>query len=83
MSFNVAFRRSPKPGAFTAADCSVPRNRLTTRVASSSPSMSSEMINNLRLRLGKGWRPRVAANDKIVAAVISVVAREQCRPRIR
>ena len=41
----MALRRSPKPGAFTAATLSVPRSLLTTRVARASPSMSSEMIS--------------------------------------
>src|SRR5438094_4678590 len=44
MSSSMAFRRSPKPGAFTAQVCSVPRNLLTTSVASASPSTSSAMI---------------------------------------
>ena len=41
MSSIIAFRRSPKPGAFTAAAFRVPRSLLTTRVASASPSTSS------------------------------------------
>src|SRR2546422_6904628 len=44
MSSSVALRRSPKPGAFTAAQCRVPRSLLTTRVARASPSMSSAMM---------------------------------------
>src|SRR2546426_6672043 len=36
MSCNMALRRSPNPGAFTAATCSVPRSLLTTRVARAS-----------------------------------------------
>src|SRR5437588_718614 len=44
MSSNMALRRSPKPGALTAAHCSVPRSLLTTRVASASPSTSSAII---------------------------------------
>src|SRR5439155_911360 len=44
----LAFRRSPKPGAFTAAACSVPRSLFTTSVASASPSMSSAIINRER-----------------------------------
>jgi hypothetical protein len=31
-SSSIAFRRSPEPGAFTAATCSVPRSLLTTIV---------------------------------------------------
>ena len=46
MSCNMALRRSPKPGAFTAATWSVPRSLLTTRVASASPSMSSAMMTS-------------------------------------
>ena len=44
MSASVALRRSPNPGAFTAADENVPRILLTTSVASASPSTSSAMI---------------------------------------
>ena len=48
MSSIMALRRSPKPGALTAATCRVPRSLLTTRVASASPSMSSAtMIRGL------------------------------------
>ena len=46
MSSSIALRRSPKPGAFTAATRSVPRSLLTTSVASASPSMSSAMMSN-------------------------------------
>ncbi len=40
----MALRRSPKPGALTAATLTIPRMLLTTRVASASPSTSSAMI---------------------------------------
>src|SRR5207237_590613 len=50
MSSSIALRRSPKPGALTAAACSVPRSLLTTSVASASPSMSSAMITSGRPR---------------------------------
>ena len=46
MSCNIALRRSPKPGALTAAIFKPPRNLFTTKVASASPSTSSAMINN-------------------------------------
>src|SRR5882757_278280 len=46
MSSSMALRRSPKPGAFTAAHCSVPRSLLTTSVAKASPSTSSAIISN-------------------------------------
>ncbi len=46
MSCSMALRRSPKPGALTATDLNVPRILLTTRVASASPSTSSEMITS-------------------------------------
>ena len=45
MSSSMALRRSPKPGALTAATFSVPRSLLTTRVASASPSTSSAMMS--------------------------------------
>ncbi len=44
MSSSIALRRSPKPGALTAATLRPPRSLLTTSVASASPSTSSEMI---------------------------------------
>ena len=42
MSWSIALRRSPKPGAFTATDLNVPRILLTTSVARASPSTSSD-----------------------------------------
>ena len=48
MSCSIALRRSPKPGALTAADLNVPRILLTTSVASASPSTSSAMITSGR-----------------------------------
>src|SRR5215472_17175365 len=44
MSSSMALRRSPNPGAFTAAQWSVPRSLFTTRVARASPSTSSAMM---------------------------------------
>ena len=46
MSCSIALRRSPKPGALTAAILSPPRSLLTTRVASASPSTSSATISS-------------------------------------
>ena len=46
ISWSIAFRRSPNPGAFTAATFSVPRSLLTTRVARASPSTSSATIKS-------------------------------------
>ena len=46
MSCNIALRRSPKPGAFTATLLNVPRILLTTSVANASPSMSSATMTN-------------------------------------
>ena len=45
MSSSMALRRSPKPGALTAATLRPPRSLLTTSVASASPSMSSAMMS--------------------------------------
>ena len=45
MSSSMALRRSPKPGALTAAMFRLPRMRFTTSVARASPSTSSAMIN--------------------------------------
>ncbi len=44
MSWSMALRRSPKPGALTANTLTVPRSLLTTKVAKASPSISSEMM---------------------------------------
>src|SRR5207249_4427529 len=46
--FQHRLRRSPKPGAFTAQTCNVPRNLFTTRVASASPSTSSAIMRSGR-----------------------------------
>src|ERR1700693_1876405 len=46
MSSRMALRRSPKPGALTAATLRPPRSLLTTRVASASPSTSSAMMTS-------------------------------------
>ena len=46
MSWSMALRRSPNPGAFTATEVNVPRILFTTSVAIASPSMSSAMINS-------------------------------------
>ena len=46
MSSSMALRRSPKPGAFTAAIFRPPRSLLTTSVARASPSTSSATIRS-------------------------------------
>src|SRR6516165_3636436 len=46
MSSSIALRRSPNPGALTAATFKPPRSLLTTSVARASPSTSSATINN-------------------------------------
>ncbi|CAB4813963.1 unannotated protein [freshwater metagenome] len=46
MSCNIDLRRSPKPGALTAADANVPRIRFTTKVERASPSTSSAIIKS-------------------------------------
>ena len=46
ISRSISLRRSPKPGALTATQVNVPRRRLTIRVDSASPSMSSAMISS-------------------------------------
>src|SRR3984885_5697097 len=48
MSCSMALRRSPKPGALTAATLTMPRLVLTTNVASASPSTSSATISSCR-----------------------------------
>jgi hypothetical protein len=52
----MALRRSPKPGAFTAATLSTPLRLLTTSVANASPSTSSAMISSGRLVLATASR---------------------------
>src|SRR5262249_28679864 len=46
ISSSIALRRSPKPGALTAATLRPPRSLFTTRVASASPSTSSAMMRS-------------------------------------
>ena len=46
MSCSMALRRSPNPGAFTAAALNVPRILLTTSVARASPSTSSAITTS-------------------------------------
>ena len=46
MSSIILLRRSPKPGALTAAALNVPRSLFTIRVARASPSTSSEMMRS-------------------------------------
>ena len=46
MSWSIALRRSPNPGAFTATELKVPRILLTTRVAKASPSTSSATMSS-------------------------------------
>ncbi len=48
MSSSIALRRSPKPGALTAATLRPPRSLFTTSVASASPSTSSATITSGR-----------------------------------
>ena len=48
ISCNMALRRSPKPGALTAATFTIPRILLITNVANASPSTSSAIINSGR-----------------------------------
>ena len=46
MSWSIALRRSPKPGALTAATLKTPLSLFTTSVERASPSMSSAMISS-------------------------------------
>jgi hypothetical protein len=45
-SWSIALRRSPKPGALTAAETKRPRILLTTSVDSASPSTSSAITSS-------------------------------------
>ena len=46
ISLSISLRRSPKPGALTHTQVKLPRRRLTSRVASASPSTSSAMMTS-------------------------------------
>ncbi len=46
MSFSISLRRSPYPGALTAATFSTPRSLFTTSAASASLSTSSEITRS-------------------------------------
>ena len=46
MSWSMALRRSPKPGALTAQHWKMPRSLFTTSVASASPSTSSAITSS-------------------------------------
>src|SRR5829696_983262 len=72
MSSSIALRRSPKPGAFTAATFRPPRSLLTTSVASASPSISS-----------RTWAPRWSARSPPSRATSPATAprRRRCSPR--
>ena len=58
MSSSMALRRSPKPGALTAAIFRPPRSLLTTSVARASPSTSSEMMRSGLRGLNDGFENR-------------------------
>src|SRR5262249_54657544 len=65
MSCSMALRRSPKPGALTAATLRPPRSLLTTSVASASPSTSPATISSglpgwttAPSRRGTAWQAR-------------------------
>ena len=58
MSCSIALRRSPKPGALTAAALNVPRILLTTSVARASPSTSSAMMTQRLAGLHHGFERR-------------------------
>ena len=71
MSCSISLRRSPKPGALTAATFSVPRSLLTTRVVSASPSTSSAMISSERPSRAMG--SRIGIRSFIVEIFLSVI----------
>ena len=62
MSSSIALRRSPKPGAFTAAQAATPRILLTTSVASASPSTSSATTSSGR----PGLRDLLEERDQVL-----------------
>ena len=72
MSCSIALRRSPKPGAFTAATLKVLRIALTTRVDSAWPSTSSAMISSGLLV----WRTfSSSGSSSSIAEIFCVVIR--------
>ena len=77
MSCSIALRRSPKPGALTAATLTVLRIALTTRVDSASPSTSSATMSSglvlcddlLQQRQQLGQRADLAVDDEDVGVL--------------
>ena len=63
MSCSMALRRSPKPGALTAATLRMPRMLLTTSVASASPSTSSAIDQQRTASLGHALEQRQQLAD--------------------
>ena len=74
MSPSMALRRSPKPGARTAATWSTPRFLFTTRVARASPSTSSARIN-------RGRPPLETASSTGTRSAIVLILRSVIRIR--
>ena len=66
MSFKISLRRSPNPGAFTAATWRFPLSLLITSVASDSPSTSSATMS-------KGFCARMLASKTGTRSAISVI----------
>ena len=69
ISCNIALRRSPKPGALTAATFTIPRMLLTTNVASASPSTSSAMISRGLFALATP--SKTGSNSRILETFLS------------
>ena len=73
MSSSICLRRSPKPGAFTAAAFKTPRALFTTRVAKASPSKSSAMMR--RGLLARDTFSRMGTKSAMALIFLSVISR--------
>ena len=72
MSWSIALRRSPNPGAFTATERNVPRILFTTSVARASPSTSSAMMTS---GLPLCWTFSSTGRRSFTAEIFCVVSR--------
>src|ERR1041384_8359670 len=81
ISSSMSLRRSPNPGAFTAATLSVPRNLFTTRVANASPGTSSAIIKIDHPTL-RPFGPRVIFTVSASLFTPRRIAARECSPKV-
>ena len=63
MSSSMALRRSPKPGALTAATFSVPRSLLTTRVGE---RLALDVLGDDERGACRSWRPVSSSGQQVL-----------------